>query len=74
MSAVCVGCLKTDQQTGEYDADNRVEDDGTFLNGKFVCTECYVELIPLGLDIGPPSVIQARIKKLMTERGKLNGT
>ncbi len=65
--AVCVGCGKNDLQTGEYNADDSVVDDGTYADGKFVCTECYVRLIPIGLDVGSPEIIQQRMKNLVEQ-------
>lgn len=61
----CVGCSRTAESTGEYSEDNPVQKDGTYADGKFVCTTCYVKLIPLGLDVGKPLVIQDRIKNLV---------
>lgn len=58
---ICVGCGKDSADLAEYDEDNPVIEDGTFQNDKFVCTECYIKLIPMGLDVGPPAVIQMRI-------------
>lgn len=66
--AVCVGCGKTDKQVGEYDKDNPVEEDGTYENGKFVCTSCYVQLIPLGRDVGTPAIVQQAMKELVASR------
>ncbi len=61
----CVGCGKNAEEVGEYDKDdNPVEEDGTYSNGKFVCTGCYIKLIPLGLDVGSPEQIQERIRNI----------
>jgi len=62
--AICVGCGKTAGELEEYDDNNPVEEDGTYQDGKFVCTNCYVKLIDLGLDIGSPSQIQQNIREL----------
>lgn len=64
----CVGCKKSVDQLKEYDDENPVEDDGTFANGKFVCTGCYVRLIPMGLDVGSPEIIQRRIQDLAASK------
>lgn len=57
----CVGCGKTDEECGEYDIDDPVENDGTYKDNKFVCTNCYVKLIPLGMDVGSPTMLQIKI-------------
>ncbi len=59
----CVGCGRTDKECGEYGKDNPVEDDGTYADNKFVCTECYVVLVPYGLDVGPARQVQANMVK-----------
>ena len=70
--SICVGCQKKASELDEYTADDPVEDDGTFKNGKFVCTECYMELIDLGLDIGSPEIIQKRMEDLrMSQSNRL---
>ena len=61
---VCVGCHKDASELEEYGKDTPVTEDGTYENRKFVCTECYMELIRIGLDVGPPSVIQIRMIQL----------
>ena len=60
----CVGCGKTDTACGEYGYENPVEEDGTYADGKFVCTNCYMQLIPLGLSAGGARAIQARVVRL----------
>jgi len=60
----CVGCGKTVSELPEYDKENPVQEDGTYKNNKFVCTACYTQLIPLGLDVGTPEVIQERMINL----------
>ena len=62
---VCVGCKKDSSEMIEYTEDDTVTDDGTFEGNKFVCTTCYVLLIPLGLDVGSPAVIQQRMIDLV---------
>ena len=68
-TAICTGCLRDDQQVGEFTKDDPVEGDGTYEDGKFVCTECYVKLIPLGLDVGLPAFVQnmARVNRAKAE-------
>jgi len=61
---VCVGCDKDTSELGEYDEDSPAREDGTYADNKIVCTNCYIRLIPLGLDVGPPTVIQLRMKAL----------
>jgi len=68
---VCVGCGKDSGELEEYNEDDPVEQDGTFANGMFVCTECYVELIPLGLDVGTAEEIQQRTLNLTKESAEL---
>ena len=65
----CVGCGKTDKECGEYDEeacgyDEAVRQDGTYKNNKFICTNCYVRLIPMGWDVGSPDVLMNRIEML----------
>lgn len=66
--AICAGCAIDSSKTGEYSINDPVEEDGTYENGKFVCTNCYSELIGVLLlnnkraDVGTPSEIQRRIK------------
>lgn len=62
---ICQGCECKASETGEYNKNNPVEEDGTYKNGKFVCTACYVKLIDLGLDIGEPMIIQRRARDLV---------
>lgn len=49
----------------EYDEENPVEADGTYCNGKFVCTQCYVMLVDVGLDVGTPEEIQAHAIRIV---------
>ena len=63
--AFCTGCKRNSAAIEEYDDDdNPVEDDGTYSDGKFVCTDCYFVLIRAGIDIGPPKVLQDRAREL----------
>ena len=39
-------------------------EDGTYKDGKFICTNCYCKLIPLGLDKGSPNTLHAQIRIL----------
>jgi len=57
--AICVGCDQTSHDTG----DDPVIEDGTYADGKFVCTACYTYLIDLGLDVGTPHELQAHAIK-----------
>jgi hypothetical protein len=61
---ICTGCGRSAAHPDiaiEYEvADDTVFGDGTYANGKFVCNACYSHLVPLGLDVGKPEVIQAR--------------
>jgi hypothetical protein len=66
--ATCVGCGRKASECEEYDQYNPVEEDGTYAYDMFVCTACYMELIPLGLDVGPPEIIQGRIARLKKEK------
>ena len=61
---ICVGCKKDSSEFLEYTDDDRVQDDGTYANGKFVCTGCYCKLIDCGLDVGRPEVLQERMKNI----------
>jgi len=70
--AICAGCGRTAGELAEYDNDNLVQDDGTYSDHKFVCTDCYIKLIPLKLDIGSPEEIQSRAKERRMERGGKN--
>lgn len=63
--AICAGCHRTAAEVGEYNEENPVEEDGTFADGKFVCTACYIKLIAVGQDVGPPRLLQQRIKALV---------
>lgn len=59
MSATCVGCDVDSDDMTEYDPINSpVEEDGTYADGQFVCTDCYVILIHAGSDVGTPQEIQ----------------
>lgn len=49
----------------EYTKDDPVETDGTYADGKFVCTACYCYLVDLGLDIGTPQDMQENAMKLV---------
>lgn len=61
--AICTGCGITSEKAGVYDEANRVEDDGSFADGKFVCDNCYCELIMIGKDIATPQALQENAKK-----------
>lgn len=65
MSAICVGCDRSSAALPEYSDESPVEDDGTFADGKFVCTACYCYLVDLGLDAGTPQDIQASAVRLV---------
>ena len=57
----CTGCGVTAEELvkrGEYESIEDARSDGTYANDKFVCTCCYVKLIPMGLDVGSPAMIQ----------------
>ena len=69
-NAVCVGCGKKVSKLKEYGKYNPVQEDGTYKNYKFVCTKCYVKLIPLGLDVGTPEEIQERMIKIKENNKK----
>lgn len=60
----CVGCYRDSLDLPEYNEENPVEEDGTYVDKKFVCTACYVELIFHGLDLGAPRIIQYNMKLL----------
>lgn len=65
--AICTGCKVDSRTLSEYDEDNPVTEDGTYFDGKFVCTACYCDLIRFKqprerADIGSPLVIQQRAK------------
>lgn len=64
----CAGCGIDSADTDEYNKSNPVGDDGTFAGKKFVCTHCYSALIPRGLDVGPPELIQERAAIFWKER------
>ncbi len=66
MNAICTGCGIKSDKTGCYSKDDTVESDGTYRDGKFVCTPCYMKLISLGLDVGNPDVIQKRANQVLT--------
>lgn len=66
--AICTGCNRDSKDIGCYNKENPVEDDGTFLNNKFVCTECYMDLINIGQDVGSPSQIQTAARRLAAVR------
>lgn len=68
--ATCVGCGQTDKQTGEYDKHNPVTEDGSYENGHFVCTACYVRLIHVGRDIGTPAELQKAMRELVAAEKK----
>jgi len=63
--AVCTGCNKDSNNLSEYDKENPVENDGSYANGKFVCTYCYCKLIDIGYDVGEPEVLQRRASKFI---------
>ena len=71
LGATCVSCEVHSSDLDEYDPiDNPVEDDGTYENGKFVCTQCYCRLIDLRdgnfkPDIGTPSEVQKNAKYML---------
>ena len=58
--AKCAGCKRTDQEIGSYGKENPVTEDGSYFQGGFVCDECYIVLIGLGLDVGAPQQLQLR--------------
>lgn len=58
--ATCAGCGMTHEACG-YDDEDDVLDDGSYANGKFVCDQCYIQLIQRGLDIGSAEQLQERI-------------
>lgn len=62
--AICTGCNRSSEEVGGYDEDNPVESDGTYLNNLFVCTDCYIELVAIGQDIGQPLKIQKAARRL----------
>lgn len=55
---VCTGCNRDSSELSEYTKDDPVTGDGTYADRKFVCTECYIKLIPAGMDVGTPHEIQ----------------
>ena len=59
----CAGCGKDSYECG-WSEEEPATEDGTYANGKFVCDNCYIKLIPLGLDLGNPEEIQRRIQKV----------
>lgn len=65
MSAVCVGCGQSSGDMPDYTDADPVESDGTYADGKFICTACYMFLIDLGLDIGTPQEMQDNAMKLV---------
>lgn len=65
MNAICVGCGQGSDVMPEYTKDDPVETDGTYADGKFVCTACYCYLVDLGLDIGTPQDMQENAMKLV---------
>lgn len=58
MKAICVGCNQGSDAMPEYTKDDPVTEDGTYADGKFVCTACYCFLVDMGLDIGTPQELQ----------------
>lgn len=59
MNAICVSCdCNSDDMPEEYTDEDPVEADGTFADGKFVCTTCYCYLIDGGRDVGSPQELQ----------------
>jgi len=67
--AICVGCGKTAGELEEYSDDNPVQEDGTYENNKFVCTNCYVKLIPRGMDTGTPFQVQNHMIAIARKEG-----
>lgn len=65
--AKCAGCSKDHTACG-YDEHDRVEDDGSYADGKFVCDECYIKLVGANADIGTPEVIQENARILIGEK------
>lgn len=63
--AICVGCNRDSSKMLEYSKEMPVEDDGTYADGKFVCTACYLYLIDLGLDVGSPREMQANALRVV---------
>ena len=64
--AICVGCNKDSRDMPvEYTDTDPIENDGTYADGKFVCTACYMYLIDVGLDVGTPQEVQANAIKLV---------
>jgi len=64
--AICAGCTAHHTTCGYDDENDRVEDDGSYADGKFVCDACYMHLVPRGLDVGTPEQLQERASKLFT--------
>lgn len=64
MNALCVGCGRYSEGLMDY-ADDPVEMDGTYSNGKFVCNSCFAFLVDLGFDVGPPESLQEYAKTLV---------
>lgn len=65
MVAICTGCAKKSTEVEEYSDENPVESDGTYNDGKFVCTSCYVFLVDMGMDIGTPEQLQKFARDLV---------
>lgn len=66
----CTGCGVTAEELverGEYDDINDAKCDGTYANDKFVCTTCYIKLIPMGLDVGSPIAIQTNARLMFSK-------
>jgi 5-deoxy-D-glucuronate isomerase len=63
--ATCAGCGKDHTAFPVYNSDmNTVEEDGSYANNRFVCDDCYVVLINMGLDKGTPQELQQRARRL----------
>jgi hypothetical protein len=56
--AICTGCGCHAKDTGEYSKHNPVTGDGTYADGQFVCTGCYMILVDKGCDVGEPIQLQ----------------